>query len=284
MRNIFFVFYFLFLSGCSRNVFVKDDIVLMVNSNTVSTKTFGLRLSQKALAYDSLLLKNESVLSNLKSKVVDEFIVEYLLLDWIKNQKISLSSQDPFKKIEEARGFLFKNLETNLQKPTDQELQVFYKEKKDSHFTRPSQIHLEQVVLQNKIDAEKILEKLLQEPSSFASIAKSYSISPESSSGGDLGWINKGGIEVFEKAFSLPLNTIKGVFESPYGFHIFRVKNQRPSKVLTFEESKSTIKKLIEEQKINTEYFSWLEKQLRTSNIKKEDSLLAKIKISTRSE
>jgi len=82
---------------------------------------------------------------------------------------------------------------------------------------------------------EKILslKQKLANGADFAELAGRYSESPEGASGGDLGFIEKGTLNliVFEqKAFSLPPGQTSDPFETPLGFHIVNVierENQR---------------------------------------------------------
>lgn len=82
---------------------------------------------------------------------------------------------------------------------------------------------------------EKILsiKQKLSNGADFADMAKRYSESPDASSGGDLGFIEKGALNVIafeQKAFSLPPGQTSDPFETPLGFHIVNVlerENQR---------------------------------------------------------
>jgi peptidyl-prolyl cis-trans isomerase SurA len=75
---------------------------------------------------------------------------------------------------------------------------------------------------------EKILsvKQKLSNGADFAEMAKLYSESPEGSSGGDLGFIEKGSLNLIafeQKAFSLSPGQTSDPFETPIGFHIINV-------------------------------------------------------------
>jgi peptidyl-prolyl cis-trans isomerase SurA len=82
---------------------------------------------------------------------------------------------------------------------------------------------------------EKILsvKQKLANGADFAEMARHYSESPEGSSGGDLGFIEKGTLNLIafeQKAFSLSPGQTSDPFETPLGFHIINVlerENQR---------------------------------------------------------
>ena len=82
---------------------------------------------------------------------------------------------------------------------------------------------------------EKILsiKQKLANGADFAELAGRYSESPDGASGGDLGFIEKGTLNLIafeQKAFSLPPGQTSDPFETPLGFHIINVierENQR---------------------------------------------------------
>ncbi len=77
------------------------------------------------------------------------------------------------------------------------------------------------------------IKRRLDNGEDFAEVAKKYSESPEADSGGDLGFIEKGSLNLVafeEKAFSLEAGRTSDPFETRLGFHIINVmarENQR---------------------------------------------------------
>jgi peptidyl-prolyl cis-trans isomerase SurA len=70
------------------------------------------------------------------------------------------------------------------------------------------------------------LKKRLDNGEEFAEVAKKYSEGPEADSGGDLGFIEKGSLNLVafeEKAFSMEPGRISDPFETRLGFHIINV-------------------------------------------------------------
>ena len=75
--------------------------------------------------------------------------------------------------------------------------------------------------IKNRINSNEI---------SFAVAAEFYSNDPGSkTNGGNFGWVNRGDFvpEFDAIAYTIPLNTISDVFESPFGFHILRIEKRR---------------------------------------------------------
>jgi peptidyl-prolyl cis-trans isomerase SurA len=70
------------------------------------------------------------------------------------------------------------------------------------------------------------IKKRLDNGEDFAAVAKKYSESPEADSGGDLGFIAKGSLNLIafeEKAFSMEPGRISDPFETRLGYHIINV-------------------------------------------------------------
>ena len=83
---------------------------------------------------------------------------------------------------------------------------------------------------------EKMLsiKKRLTEGADFAEMAQRFSESPEGAFGGDLGFIEKGTLNLLafeQKAFSLPQGQTSDPFETPLGFHIINVLARENQKV-----------------------------------------------------
>lgn len=115
-----------------------------------------------------------------------------------------------------------------------------------------------------RTDAGVIHKRLLAgEP--FDLLSEKYSQGPAAAAGGDIGYIEKGVIlhEVEEVAFSLPLNQISGIIESPVGFHIIQVIDRRGGGIKAIESVRGEIREKIDQEKMEKKFGEWLE-ELRT--------------------
>ncbi len=102
-----------------------------------------------------------------------------------------------------------------------------------------------------KAEAEKVLAQLQAKPDSFAALAKQYSAdSASAQNGGSLGAIAQDGSrgKAFEEAaFALAPNTLSGVVETEFGFHIIRAGASAGK--ATFEQEKPRLEALLKQQK-----------------------------------
>src|SRR5262249_3751481 len=92
-------------------------------------------------------------------------------------------------------------LKTKAKDPEDTELREYYKAHV-SDFERPEQIKIRQIVLKNEADAKRIEEEL-HGGKNMGQLAQNFSITPEASAGGIVGWVQKGTFEAFDDAFKL---------------------------------------------------------------------------------
>lgn len=92
----------------------------------------------------------------------------------------------------------------------------------------------------------------------FATLAKNYSEDPGSAQkGGDLGYFTRSQMikEFSDVAFSMKTGEISDLVRTPFGFHIIKVEDVKPEKVLTLDEVKEQIKqKLLEDKAKETAY------------------------------
>lgn len=99
--------------------------------------------------------------------------------------------------------------------------------------------------------AKKILAEVQKTPVNFGAIAIENSDDTTSAKqGGDLGFFAKQEmVEPFAKAaFNLKPNTISGIVQSPYGYHIILVKDRKKAGVEPFEKVKPEIISYLENQ------------------------------------
>lgn len=91
-----------------------------------------------------------------------------------------------------------------------------------------------------------------QKGEDFAALARTMSADPGSAAkGGDLGWFGRGQmVKPFDDAvFATPPGQFAPVVETPYGFHVIQVLEERPAGAVPFDEVKDGIRKRLELQR-----------------------------------
>jgi len=154
---------------------------------------------------------------------------------------------------------------------SDEEIGEYYRKHREDYEGKDS-VRIKQILLplpkevdpaakaQLRADAAAIHKRLLAgEP--FDLLSARYSQGPAAAAGGDIGYIEKGVIlhEVEEVAFSLPVNQISGVIESPIGFHIIQVIDRRGGGIKAIESVREEIREKIDQEKMEKKFGEWLD-------------------------
>lgn len=132
-------------------------------------------------------------------------------------------------------GKLVEEKTANVTEPTAEEISAFYQQNIES-FKAPESVSASHILIafdENDTDATKAekkvkieeLKKQIDEGAGFEELAASHSDCPSSQRGGDLGSFGRGQMvpEFEEAAFSMETNTVSGVVETQFGYHLIKV-------------------------------------------------------------
>jgi peptidyl-prolyl cis-trans isomerase C len=315
VKNRFFVLsFFLFLIGCNLNSSrVASSVVVQVNEHILSVKDLSEKMTRQLKNLDSLTAKDPNNVHRIKEEIVRNFILSSLTSDFAENQKISVSSAEIEKSANEVRaGYpddlsfrrtlaeenismsewkkdlhqslidkkVFQKINEKVVKPGEAEVRKYYNENRE-RFRRKERIYLLQIVSDELTKAQAIREEIGKKKT-FSELAEKYSVSPEGKNGGKVGWIEKGAVDIFDKAFLLPIGGVSTVLESAYGFHIFKVERKASPGTATIDEVRNEIVGLLSAQKEQAEFMGWLDRQIRLSRILKNQELINSITVETR--
>ena len=111
---------------------------------------------------------------------------------------------------------------------------------------------VEEKMKQKKELAEKLAKELQADNSKFVEYAKKYSEDENSArQGGDLGFFDQKQMvpEFAKAAFEAKPNTVTGVVQTQYGYHIIMVTDRKEAGIVPYEKTKSDIKEFLESAK-----------------------------------
>jgi peptidyl-prolyl cis-trans isomerase C len=93
---------------------------------------------------------------------------------------------------------------------------------------------------QARQEAEEIRKEILA-GGDFAAMAKAHSDDKIASGSGDLGYIKKGYMPAAfdEVAFSLEKDTVSEVVETKFGYHVIKVVDRQPARIVSYKEMRS---------------------------------------------
>ena len=127
-------------------------------------------------------------------------------------------------------------------------------------YQKTEEIELYQIMLNDREKLLQLRSELLDRPARFDEIARGESISPEAGKGGAMGFFEKGLLprEMEEVVFSLKVNEISPIVESPYGFHLFKVTRKRKSRMQLLAAVKDEIRSKLLSGKLTVAYADFL--------------------------
>lgn len=162
---------------------------------------------------------------------------------------------------------------------SDQEIGEYYNQHRDEYEGKEA-VRIKQILLLLPSGADretkaKIKEKAEQiqkraiSGESFESLAAQYSQGPAADQGGDVGFIEKGGIipEVEAVAFGLQQDKVSNVIESTAGFHIIKVVDKRGAGLKPIAVVREEIKAKLEDGKLEKKYDEWISEVRKKSHI-----------------
>ena len=250
----------------------------------------------------------QQVTGNIRKQIINDFTVRTLLTNEVNRHNINVSDNEVTDAVNRLKNslpqgmtiedFMAKNnmdgkkmqeeirfgIKVNKMvlsqisgkiKPTNKEIDKFYKKNKEK-FQTPESVHVRHILVakaaadDDKIKAEKKakaedLRKQLLTGADFAELAKKNSDCPSRQSGGDLGVFTRGDmVKPFEDAaFTQEVNSIGPVVETDFGYHIIQVLERNAPKTLALDEKmKGNISTFLIQQK-QQEAFDAMVKKLR---------------------
>ncbi|OPY84785.1 MAG: Chaperone SurA precursor [Syntrophus sp. PtaU1.Bin208] len=264
-----------------------EDSIQMADRDRVMAETKRTLLNRMI---DTLLIEQEAKKSGIT--VTDEEVMSSIRT-MLTNKKITLEA---FQKVLVSEGATFDDYKKGVKESmvrnrllrrevrskiyvSDEEIGEYYRLHREDYEGNEA-VKLKQILLpfpnnmdsnaRAKLQAEATeILKRLKAGESFDALAAQSSRGPAASSGGDLGYVEKGTMlpEVEKAAFSLNRNSISEVIESPVGFHIILVVDRRGEGNKPMETVREEIKAKIEDEKLEKKLDSWLSELRGKSHI-----------------
>jgi len=202
-----------------------------------------------------------------------------MFLDSVINQKLLYAeaarlnfdkNTDVQKQLEEIRkelvikAYLKEEIEDKIT-VTDEDIKKYYEANKEK-FKEPEKVKVSHILVDTEAEAKDILAKL-QSGADFAALAKEKSKCPSKEKGGELGFISKGQtVPEFEQAvFVLQPGQLSGVVKTQFGYHIIKVTEKQPEKIMALDEVKDQLKQMLLADKQKARFESLL-KDLKDKN------------------
>ena len=164
---------------------------------------------------------------------------------------------------------------------TEAEAKAFY-DGHPAYFTEPETIRASGILIKvdmksdaaKKEEARKKLEDIQRREKKgedFAILAKDFSQDASAAQGGDLGTIPRGRMPkaLDDAAFSLKPGEVSNVVETELGFHLIKVHEKKPEKVVPFKEAEEKIRQHLANQKLKQKVDEYLNEVKKTAKIER---------------
>lgn len=245
--------------------------------------------------------------NELKKRLLDQIIQKKMLLQEARRLKIELTEREIQQKFEEIRDgkdeaaflqvlsergltregwekstrenllieMLLNQLAGDQVSISEEELLQYY-EGHEEEWRIDEQIKLRQIVVQDENEAEALRTSLLQ-GADFAQTAREHSQFPQLGEGGDLGYLGPSELPVeFDPLLDSEIGSISPVIKTAFGYHVVKVEDRRPARLLPFEEVEEKIHQILLEEKREVLFTQWIEEVRRRTEVKINEELLYK--------
>jgi foldase protein PrsA len=244
--------------------------------------------------------EGKKVLKNVKEQILEAMISEQLVLQYAKDNNITLEEgeleqaiseleqyhggKEGLDKYLEQQGYDRDSFEVLMKEQliinhvreqltsdinvTDEEVKKYFDDNKDMFELPAPEIRASHILVDTEETAKKVLEEL-ENGADFGEMAKEYSKDGTKDVGGDLGFFSKGRMvpEFEEAAFALKPGEISDIVKSEFGYHIIKVTDERTS--LSFEDAKDYIHYNLENAKKEEEFHKHLAEWEKQSKIER---------------
>jgi hypothetical protein len=245
---------------------VFQIVILSINGNEYTNQDFKNFFQIQYSTLDLTRLK-ESILKKIFSTFVDRQMILYkahqdkmeippedmksYLADFDVSSAVSTEVLKNNYRIQRYLSlYVYKDV-----KVSEKEILAYYTRNR-STYRKKTEILLHQIKVNNMEDAIQIRKILLKNPEKFGDIAKIESTSLDAKNRGEMGYFELGVLpkEIENQVFSLKLNTISPIVETPYGYHIFKVTKKRGRRLVPLSQVRESIEDQLMSGKLNHAY------------------------------
>lgn len=210
-------------------------------------------------------------------------MVTGLILNRLIDRKLMAAEgrRQKLHKTEEVQRLFFDKAEEALQEVyltrftegliTDDKIKARYDQLVDS-MPKLEELHVHHIWVATEGRAQELLDRL-NDGAAFDSLAREFSIGPEASKGGDIGYITRNdmGKDFFEAAADLTVNNYsKSPVKSSIGWHIIQLKDRRSLPVPSLSEQRQSIVGMLSQEAI-TQHLKDLRKKASVQLIRNKE-------------
>lgn len=223
-----------------------QDRVAFVDSYPITRIEIDDRISRNPSAYESY---------EKKQQLLDTMVDNRLLYAAALAAGVANDSSFLFNLGEQRNRAMFQEwyarTVTAKSQPTEKELKAAYQKDLATKYTTPEKVHLYQIQVATRAEAEKLRQELLTDTTKkWDSLAQQFSTAPDKEKGGDLGLVARGSQPkpVEDAAFKLKVGDISQPIQVKDGFLIIKVTEKKPRTVRTYADVRNQLSGDIQQQ------------------------------------
>jgi parvulin-like peptidyl-prolyl isomerase len=154
----------------------------------------------------------------------------------------------------------------------DAELRREYEKLRDSEFTTPAKITLQEIVVKDDAGGEALAQDLAAKARAgedFAALAKAHSAAPTRAHGGDVGEIAENDMDpaLRKVALALPVGGVSQPMRIEGGYRIIKVTARTPATVTPFETARETLRERAMNARFEKEYDAYIQELRKSAQI-----------------
>lgn len=279
-------------AGCKKN---EENIAARVNGDEITQAELNAQVEQLKKQYPEMFEGEEGKtrLLDFKLRLLDNLINQKLVEQAAKDRDLGVTDKDVEQQISQLKegfadqkqyeqalksaGMTQQSLESQIreqlvtqklieslskgEKVSDDEVKAYY-EKNKAQFTIQPAKRASHILFkaEDKKKAEDVLAKI-RDGADFANLAKENSIDTATATkGGDLGWPTSAYVAEFENALSkLKKGEVSDLVQSPYGWHIIKVTDERKGSQQELADVKGQIEQIVVQQRRADAYQKFLD-------------------------
>ena len=308
LKPVWFILFFCVLfNSCS--FFYKDPVVLQINEKKWTATAFSKRLAQKINSFSSEQKIPYDFLENIKTQLIGDLLMEYLVQKRAKEYFIVISEQEwqhTLQKIQNSYSSkevfdlylkrqkvnrktweksvystllhkkVVQHIGSTAKKPSPKELKSYYQNHLNL-FKKTSSLLIYHIFHKEKQKALQAREALKKNHSLMRS-QKLTSGQKTELPKGERQWVEKGNFTLFDQAFSLKKNEISPIWLSPHGYHVIQLIDKKPAHIIPYKTALPRIQKILMDQRKKALWTKWLDTESQKVKVWTNKKALAKIK------
>jgi parvulin-like peptidyl-prolyl isomerase len=224
------------------NKLIEDKLILSAANNLgieVREALVDERIAEMKTKYGSeqklvdALIKNGATLTDLRNKILDQLKIKFIIDHEVKS-KIYVNPQ---------------------------EVTNYYEQNKEQ-FSQEDSINLDSIFIAYGNDKKEALRKAVEVSKAIAMKTNFNDLIIKYSQGPSVGIVKRGQLlpPVEEVVFNLKLNEISPLVGVENGIYVFKLIGEKPAKISSLEDVKSSIYDLLYKNKFKEQFLIWIEK------------------------